>query len=143
MNLGHKGIFISDKAIDSLDIPVDKEIAKKAKFHIDQDGNKEQERTCYILNKNYKQSEGIFLNPNQIADALEKSLNVQKSISDDFRAKILRCECGSKIKFSSDKIICPSCEKKINVKRFGKKIKLSKAKELTFKLYIKSLRKKK
>lgn len=142
IDMGYKGIFISDKAIEELNIPIDKELALKAKNHIKQDGVKEQERTCYILNKNFKQSEGIYLNPGQIADAIEKVLETKTKLRDEFKSGMLRCDCGTKLQFKSNLVICPKCKKEINAKKYGKKIKFPATMETAFKLYIKSLRKK-
>lgn len=143
MDLGYNGIFVSNKAIEELNIPVDMDIVKKAKDHMDQRLSQDAEKTCYILNKNYKVSEGIYLDPDQLADAIEKVMETKEKLWNEVKNdNMLRCDCGTKLKFKTNFVKCPKCEKEINVNKYKRKIKFPASLSLTFKLYIKSLRKK-
>ena len=136
--LGKKGIFISDEARDQLNIRLSKDEFQNLKEHINKSENPDELRKCFLTGKMVKTKDGLMLNPEWMANAIEKNLESQSKLWDKYKKdKIVICQnCGTSNIIIGKKILCEKCNKVINVKQYGKSIKLPLAKKISMKLYI-------
>lgn len=129
--LGTKGIFISEDAVDSLNITLDTETFGRLKDHM-LEGNRDEYR-CFITGKLYPSDKGIYVPPEKMADALESNLNAKDKLWKLFSEEgIVITEDGQKV----------SRRELSNgyVKKYEKRIKLGWTKTLVIRQYIKLLR---
>lgn len=139
LNLGGKGIFISDAARKELSIKISEDEFQALK---EQMKEKEGKHKCFITGTWFDASEGVYFPPDMMADGIQRQLDSADKLYSEFKSGVMGClECGKKFEFTGQFIECPYCEKKINTKKYEKKIKLPAARKTTFKLYIKYLRK--
>ena len=136
------GIFISDDAREDLNVKLSEEEFERLKQEVKSDNDPEEFKKCFLTNQMVKVKDGLLLSPNWMADALEKVLSSKDVLEQKYKKEnIIICgECGSSIKADEKIVTCQKCQHKTNVKVYSKSIKLSFAKKLSFKLYIKFLR---
>jgi uncharacterized paraquat-inducible protein A len=140
--IGKKGIFISDEGREQLNITLSQEEFNKLKDVINKEHDPKELKKCYLTNKYYSATEGLFLDKIWMANAIEKNITSQEKLYDKYKNdKIVVCSsCGIENKYDNNIIKCNKCGLEINTKKYGKSIKLNFAKKISIKLYIKYLR---
>lgn len=139
LNLGGKGIFISDSAREELNLKISEEEFQALK---DEMKTKDGKHKCFITGRWFDSTEGAYFSPELMANGIQKQLDTADKVYSEFKSGVMGClDCGKKFEFDTRYMKCPYCEAKIDAKKYEKKIKLPAARKTAFKLYIRYLRK--
>lgn len=131
VDIGKNGIFISDEAVDHLNLTIDKEIFDEMKKHI-QEGDEEMYK-CFVTNVWVPKDKGMFIPADKIADAIEKNIEKQEDLVSMFKVDGKYIDDSGVVKDVSDL-------SKSEHKKYLKKISLSFVKKGAMRSYVRYLR---
>lgn len=140
--LGKNGIFISDSARDQLNIKLTDEEFQKLKSEVNSKDDPNEVKKCFINNTYVKMKDGLFLDPEWVASAIEKNIESQEKLFEQYRKEnVVICDkCGTKNIAEHRHFKCKECFKEIDSKKYKKSIKMPYTKKMAMKLYVKYLR---
>jgi len=128
--LGLNGIFISDSALDRLNITIDPEMFQALKEAI-KEGDEDAYK-CFVTGQYYPRDQGVFLPKEKMADAIEENITRADNLWDMYKSGTYIDPDGNKKDVSE--------MDKGQKKKYEKKIKINFAKKLAIKQYVKLLR---
>ena len=136
--LGSNGIFICDNCKSRIQLSLDDDQFEALKDEIN--SGEQTTHRCFLCSQIKHSEDGLYMPPGMMADAIEKSLDSQEKMYENYKQGKINCpDCGKQIEFTEKKVSC-NCGLNINTKKYGKSLKVPMAKKITFKQYIKFLR---
>jgi diphthamide synthase (EF-2-diphthine--ammonia ligase) len=137
-----QGIFISDSAREQLKLNLSFEQFEGLKDEVNK-GDPDEKYQCFITEKWFKRSEGLFLTKEMVADSIQKVIDTAEEREKDLKVHMVRLcfKCGTEYHASVSE--CPHCHTANSLKDYKKQVIMPYTKKLALKLFVNSLRKKK
>jgi len=140
--LGKNGIFLSNEAREQLNIKLSPEEFERLKEQINKDHDPDEVKKCFLTNNYVKVKDGLSLDPEWVASAIEKNIESQDKLWEKFKKDnlVVCSNCGASVEAKKRHFQCPKCNHEIDSKKYKKSIKLPYAKKVSMRLYVKYLR---
>lgn len=135
-----QGIFISDIALPKLNIEISQEMFNELKKQVNESNNPNEIKKCFLTGGEFYLKDGLMLDREWIANALEKTIESQEKLYDLFNEGYIMSN-GKKIPHLNQDIYIN--DTKIKLKDYKKSVKLGYTKKFAFKALINQLREKK
>ena len=137
-----QGIFISDSAREQLKLNLSFEQFQGLKDEVNK-GDSDEKFQCFITEKWFKRSEGLFLTKEMVADSIQKVIDTAEEREKELKVHNVRMcfKCGNK--YHAALTACPTCQTAQSLKDYKKQVVLPYTKKLALRLFVITLRKKK